>query len=198
MKKRIALSSLILVCIITTTLVGCNGETESATKGKVQQKVLEQSLADAIKVHGWEGLNTLANQGDSRAQFFIGVAYLTGDGIPKNHIEARKWIRKAANQGVANAQFLMGMLTQADIKTARLSEVISLFANAYMWFNLAAAQGHEEAKENLANLESKPTAETVQAIKKGQILASNWRPCLTASCWDYEPPVDRIKLNAER
>jgi uncharacterized protein len=45
--------------------------------------------------------------------------------------------------------------------------------DAYVWFLLAAAQGHEQAQENLDNLE--PHLSTSER-NKGQRLAGNWQP----------------------
>ncbi len=46
----------------------------------------------------------LAEQGDAVAQFYLGVMYANGHGVSRNYIRAMKWSRKAANQGVADAQ----------------------------------------------------------------------------------------------
>jgi hypothetical protein len=183
MKIRILLRELALVLVMAISS-GCQRETAPTTAPKTPRRVIESTLVEAIKVHGWDGLQ--------------GLAYLSGDGIPKNFAEARKWIRRSANQGAASAQNMMGNITQNDIKVARLSEAKSIFGNAYMWFSLAAAQGHEGAKESLANLESNSSADTLLAITKGQSLAFAFRTCFDKACWDYEPPVEREKLSFER
>ena len=50
----------------------------------------------------------LAEQGDARAQFNLGLMYLNGDGVPEDDAEAVKWYRKAAEQGYAAAQDNLG------------------------------------------------------------------------------------------
>jgi uncharacterized protein len=45
-----------------------------------------------------DDLKTAAEQGDMDAQYNLGVAYESGEGITKDFAEAAKWFRKAAAQ----------------------------------------------------------------------------------------------------
>lgn len=45
-----------------------------------------------------------ANAGNAQSQFVVGVAYDSGQGIPKNKLRARYWLRQAAAQGHETAQ----------------------------------------------------------------------------------------------
>ena len=47
----------------------------------------------------------LAEQGNADAQFYLGVMYRDGQGVPQNDAEAVRWYRKAAEQGYAQAQY---------------------------------------------------------------------------------------------
>jgi len=86
---------------------------------------------------------TLAEQGDSSAQFNLGVMYEHGRGVPKDDKTAEKWYRLAAKQGVADAQFNLGVMygkgrgVPKDDKTAE------------KWYRLAAKQGDAKAQINL-------------------------------------------------
>ena len=55
--------------------------------------------------------NTLkeAKNGYADAQFNLGVMYATGEGVPKDDVEAGKWYRKTAEQGYARAQCNLGV-----------------------------------------------------------------------------------------
>ncbi len=53
-------------------------------------------------------LRPLAEQGDAKAQYNIGIMYDRGDGVPQDYAEAVKWFRKAAEQGFAKAQNNLG------------------------------------------------------------------------------------------
>ena len=54
-------------------------------------------------------LRALAEQGDSTAQFNLGVMYGTGLGVPQDATEAVRWYRLAADQGYADAQYNLGV-----------------------------------------------------------------------------------------
>ncbi len=88
-------------------------------------------------------MRNVADQGDTVAQYNLGLMYFTGDGVVKNYIEAVKWIMKAAEQGHADAQYLLGTIyfTGKGV-TKNNSEAIK-------WFKKAAEQGHQVANEAL-------------------------------------------------
>jgi len=46
----------------------------------------------------------LAQDGDARAQFNLGVLFDQGRGVMRNHVTAVHWWRKSADQGFASAQ----------------------------------------------------------------------------------------------
>ena len=88
-----------------------------------------------------------AEQGEVYAQIFLAILYLDPDVNQKS--KAIPWIKKAAATGDENAQYLWGLMnakgegTPVDIPLAR------------KMFAAAAAQGHAEAKEELAKLKGK-------------------------------------------
>ena len=49
-----------------------------------------------------------AEKGDAQAEFDLGVIYYDGTGVEQDFTEATKWFRKAAEQGLAEAQFILG------------------------------------------------------------------------------------------
>ncbi len=87
-----------------------------------------------------------AKKGDAQAQLDLAKMYMFGKGTKQDEVEARKWIEKAASQGIPAAQRIFGtMLRDAygsdhrDIPKAR------------EWLKKAADQGDAEAKAELAN-----------------------------------------------
>ncbi|MBF0382048.1 MAG: sel1 repeat family protein [Magnetococcales bacterium] len=46
-----------------------------------------------------------ADKGDSEAQYYLGVIYRNGLGVPKNYHKAVKWFTEAAKQGNREAHF---------------------------------------------------------------------------------------------
>lgn len=53
-----------------------------------------------------------ARQGDAEAQYNLGVCYRKGYGVEKDLTEAVKWLRKAADQGFAEAQDMLRKLSR--------------------------------------------------------------------------------------
>ena len=46
----------------------------------------------------------LADQGHAYAQYYLGLMYANGEGVPEDDAEAVRWFRLAADQGHADAQ----------------------------------------------------------------------------------------------
>ena len=74
-----------------------------------------------------------ADRDDVAAQFYLGVMFSKGRGVPQDKAEAVKWFRRAADQGDAQAQYNLG-LSYAKGEAGEPDNV-----SAHMWFNLAAA-----------------------------------------------------------
>src|SRR5262249_7972656 len=58
-------------------------------------------------------LTALAQKGDVDSQGNLGVMYYSGDGVPKDLALAMFWLRKAADQGSAQAQLKLGHMYEA-------------------------------------------------------------------------------------
>ncbi|MDR2302146.1 MAG: sel1 repeat family protein, partial [Deltaproteobacteria bacterium] len=84
-----------------------------------------------------------ADQGDPEAQFYLGVAYYNGEGVPQDYAKAAKWYRKAADQGIPKAQLNLGYLYYNG------EGVPQDYAEAVKWYRKAADQGIPEAQFNL-------------------------------------------------
>jgi uncharacterized protein len=88
----------------------------------------------------------LAEKGDVKAQYNLGLMYIRGDGVEQSYAEAAKWHRKAADQGYADAQYSLGFLHfNRDIPTENYEEAAN-------WYLKAAQQGHVKSQLNLGIL----------------------------------------------
>lgn len=82
--------------------------------------------------------------GVPEAQHDLAALYIAGHtGVPKNYERAAQWFRKAADNGVANARYNLGVLYQQGLGVERSLE------DAIKWYTAAARQGHPEAQYNL-------------------------------------------------
>ncbi len=57
-----------------------------------------------------EAVRLVAEQGDAEAQYNLGGAYASGQGVPQDYTETARWFRRAAEQGHANAQYALGLM----------------------------------------------------------------------------------------
>jgi TPR repeat protein len=98
------------------------------------EAILSKSYDKALKL-----LIPLARQGNSTAQYNLGVLYSNGDGVSQDFKEAIKWYRLAAEQEYPKAQFSLGSkYMQGQGVTEDLDEVIK-------WFRLAEKNGVTDA-----------------------------------------------------
>jgi len=89
---------------------------------------------------------SLADNGDPRAQNSLGRMYLRGQGAGRDYKEAMKWFRRAAALGVADAQFNLGEIYLREFG------VEQDLVEAARWYTRAAEQGHVGAQFTLAVL----------------------------------------------
>lgn len=109
-------------------------------------------LALAAPPMKWEKLvvvKTAAEQGNTEAQFLLGLQYRAGDGVDRDPREAEKWLRKAAESGHAEAQLTLGEL-YADAANG-----LGDAAEAEKWLKAAAAQGNVAAQARLGAMRSR-------------------------------------------
>lgn len=77
----------------------------------------------------------LAEQGDAKAQYYLGQCYATGEGVLLDDKEAVKWFIKSAEQGDAKAQHNLGnsyaksLFIPPQLPYAALSLIIQLMTS---------------------------------------------------------------------
>ncbi len=114
----------------------------------------------------------LAEQGNTDAQYNLGVLYNHGWGAAQNYAASAKWYRLAAEQGHADAQYNLGVLYDHGWGVAQD------YVQAHMWFNLAAARllpggDRDRVVHNRDNAEKHMTPDQVF---EAQRLAREWKP----------------------
>lgn len=119
---------------------------------------------------GVELVRRAAEAGRPDAQFAYARLVNEGrGGLAKDPRQAIGWLRRAANQGYAPAQAAVGSLYY------RGEGLPADYVLAYMWLNLARAQGHSpaSAKEAFEALEKRMTPDQVAEAQKR---SREWRP----------------------
>ena len=85
-----------------------------------------------------------AERGDSEAQFGLALMYAKGQGgASQDYFKAFEWLRKAAEQGHAKAQYAMGNCYDWGYGTTRD------YTKAAYWYQKAAEQGDSDAQNAL-------------------------------------------------
>lgn len=96
---------------------------------------------DALRI--WR---PLADSGDPRAAFGLGLLYDLGEGVGQDAAAAYVWYRRAAEAGFALAEFNIAVMCDSGLGTPRNP------AEAAVWYASAAAHGNSRAEYNLAQL----------------------------------------------
>ncbi len=79
-----------------------------------------------------------------RAELFLAEAYYSGKDVAQDYKEALKWYAQAAQEGSAEAQHRLGEMYRDGLGVARKNA-----AEAVVWLQKAADQGHDLAKRAL-------------------------------------------------
>ena len=85
----------------------------------------------------------LAEKGDPKAQFYLGLMYDNGQGLPQDFAKSFNWWLKAAEQGNAAAQYNLGVMYNKG------QSVPQNCAKSVIWYRKAAEQGIAPAQHNL-------------------------------------------------
>ena len=103
---------------------------------------------------GAEGRPSRCGKGDVQSQYVFALMHTRFHGVPQDAVEAMKWIRKAAEQGHADAQFNLGAIY------ANGEGIPEDYVEAYAWWSVAATNGNKLAKQDLtkAKVNSPPTS----------------------------------------
>lgn len=119
-------------------------------------------------------IRPLADQGDTRAQYNLGVMYELGKGPPLDYAEAVKWYRRAAEQGHPTAQYNLGCMC-AEGRGVPQDQV-----HALKWFILAVAgfteSDRKKLKSTVNNRNVIAAKLTPAQIAEAERLAREWMP----------------------
>lgn len=118
---------------------------------------------DEIRKNTKDNILELANEGDAFAQTNAAWGYREGYGTAVDHVEAVKWVRKAAEQGFARAQYDLGWMYQYGRGVERSDE------KAAGWYLKAAEQGLARAQRNLGFM-----YEYGRGVERSDAKAAEW------------------------
>lgn len=101
-----------------------------------------------------------ANRGEVQGEYYIGLLYEEGQGVPKDYKTALSWYTKAATKGDVDAAFALGRMY------SRGMGVTQDRALAYAWFARAARSGHYLGRQEQQKCASRMSPEQLQAAQR--------------------------------
>ena len=101
-----------------------------------------------------------AERGHPGAQYYLGMIYERGAGVPKDVAGALNWYRQAATNGYVEACVTLGNFYSDGL------EVKQDFAEAFVWYGVAAAQGNRLAEVFRKSMQRKLTGERLAEAEK--------------------------------
>jgi TPR repeat protein len=113
----------------------------------------------------------LAEQRDERAQTYLGVMYLRGEGVPQNFPVAAYWLQLASSAGVPAAQYFFGLMYDKGQGVPRD------FVLAQAWLNLAVAHAEPRLRDRWALIRNAVASKMTEAqLAEARRLAYEWEP----------------------
>lgn len=129
---------------------------------RIQKDVANSSLLAARPFksgsqYDFDAALIAAKNGDSDAQYYVGIRYHTGkDNVPADPHQAKYWLEAAANAGNVDALLYLGLRILAEVMELRtFPEEKGFYGSAsegIRHLTLAAEKGNDDAQCHLANL----------------------------------------------
>lgn len=129
-------------------------------------------------------IEPLAIGGDKTAQFELALMYANGLGVPQDGRKFAGWLRRSANSGHLDAQYLYGTLVY------RGQFVVQNHKEAAAWFRKAADAGHAEAQFNLGLM-----YERGDGVRQDDIEAHKW---LNLAVSNFADQQERQRASAKQ
>jgi hypothetical protein len=85
-------------------------------RAEQERRAAQQACAEAA-----DWCRRAADQGDTTAQYNLGVCYAEGKGVPPDPVEAHKWLHLASSQGMGKARELMSTV-ERQMTTEQIAE----------------------------------------------------------------------------
>ena len=105
-----------------------------------------EARASRLQPQDISALIEKAQAGDLPSQVLLWLAYSGGHGVPKSTQKGIPWLRKAAEQGSLESQFVLSTIYESGSGGEKVDH-----AEAFKWAMQAAQRGHMVAQHNVAS-----------------------------------------------
>ncbi len=132
-------------CLFVVLLFTGLFQLEAAESGKTSASVQEswETISNRWGSVLLENIKQSAKTNEITAQYYLAIQYSKGNGVSKDEVEAYKWMKLAAGQGMARAQRRLAWMYEDG------TGVDQDYGEAVKFLRLAAAQGDALAQNNL-------------------------------------------------
>lgn len=150
------LAAVVAISVLLSTVGGIAQAGFKAGADAAQRKDFETALKEWMP---------LAEAGDERAQYNIGLMYEHGRGLPADPVQALRWYQRSAEGGAVPAQHNLGTMYASGI--AGKKDLVE----AYKWFHIAAIAGFALS---IHALEQAPELLTEEEFARARAMAAEW------------------------
>lgn len=178
---------MLIFCLLLVLLAGACTPHAQKRQTATRKSTAAETLAKIIRSAG---------QGDTHAQYTLGLSYEKGIRVRNDYIKAEHWYKKAAMQGHAPAQHALGTLYQSGFGKWGLRRNN---AKAYAWLILAAANANGDQNTEHFSRSRDQLRETMDAeeIAYGRLYAQTLRKRIIAKTRPESKPR-RIAPNVQQ
>ena len=138
-KARLLVAACLILSSVTSALAA-RGTDETCTEARQKQEVSDL-----------KNLLPLANSGNADAQLKVGNLYEAGCGVEFNREKSVLWWQKAAEAGVAEAQYHVGRYLDSKDPNSGETPTLEEYRKAFEWHEKAARQNYAPAKARLGD-----------------------------------------------
>ncbi len=144
-----------------TELISIGESGDSAAQFELGNRYLNGTGVTQDNFEALRWFTLAAEKENPNAQYNIAVMYLNGIGVVKDPQQAIHWFLRAANNGDTPSQFTLGVaLFNGQLGVPQNT------AEAYKWFTLAGAAGHQAAAANAVLIQEMLPPENVVAMQE--------------------------------
>jgi len=137
--------------------------------GVFKEALAAYQVPSSDKAQAARRFQQAADLGHAGAQYYLGMLYEKGTGVPKDMAAAINWYRQSATNGYAEAGVILGNFYSEGLRMQQD------YVEAFVWYSVAAAEGHRLAEAFRKGVQRKLTmpAQLAEAEKRVRVILAH-------------------------
>ena len=168
LRKENSVKNSLFTLVVSIALLLCGGTNYAASFEDGFEAYGRGDFSTALRI-----FRNFAEQGDSTAQYILGVMYRDSQGVLQDDKEAVKWFQQSAEQGNPKAQLNLAFmyLTGAGVRQDKVY--------AHMWWSIAASNGSEVGARNRDRVVKEMTKDQIAKAQRlaRECVKENYKDC---------------------